>query len=147
MQKKQLINGKCYDWSSVTISIPGAESMEPTEISYNDEQEHDGVYGKKGRYRGYGTGNYKASVSLTMLREDYEELQRLAKAKGYKSIYDYVIPKIVVSYADTGASTVTDTLTNIVFGKRDTGAKNGDKSITMKLDGTPYGGIKWNGMQ
>lgn len=144
---KQLINGKAYDWSSVTIKIPGAESIEITEISYNDEQEHDGIYGKGGMYRGYGTGNYKASVSVSMSREDFNELQRVIKKKGYKDFYKYLIPKIIVSYADDGAATTTDILTNIKFGKRDTSAKQGDKNITVKLDGTPYGGIKWNGMK
>ncbi len=143
----QLINGKAYDWSSVTIKIPGAESIEITEISYNDEQEHDGIYGKGGMYRGYVTGNYKASVSISMSREDFNELQRVIKKKGYKNFYKYVIPKIIVSYADDGAATTTDILTDIKIGKRDTSAKQGDKNITVKLDGTPYGGIKWNGMK
>ncbi len=146
MASAQLINGKCYDWSSVTIGIPGAESMEPTEISYSDEQEHEGIYGRGGRYRGYGTGNYKASVSMTMVREDFNELQRLAGRMGVRNFFDVVIPKIVVSYADTGAATTTDILTNVKFGKRDTSAKQGDKNITMKIEGTPYGGIRWNGM-
>ena len=87
----QLINGKAYDWSSVTIKIPGAESIEITEISYNDEQEHDGIYGKGGMYRGYGTGNYKASVSVSMSREDFNELQRVIKKKGYKNFYRFFL--------------------------------------------------------
>lgn len=147
MAAKQLINGKCYDWSSIDISVSGMENIEPTEISYSDEQEHEGIYGKGGRYRGFGTGNYKNSVSISMLREDFNEMLRVMKKNGYTNFYDCVIPKIVVSYADEGAKTTTDVLTNVRFGKRDTSAKQGDKSITVKLDAVAYGGIKWNGMK
>ena len=38
MANKQLINGKVYDWSSVTITASGMENMEPMEISYDDER-------------------------------------------------------------------------------------------------------------
>ena len=58
---KQLINGKCYDWSSVTINVSGMDSIELQEISYDDEQELEAIYGKGGKIRGYGTGNQKNS--------------------------------------------------------------------------------------
>ena len=49
---KQLINGKCYDWSSVTINVSGMDSIELQEISYDDEQELEAIYGKGGKNRG-----------------------------------------------------------------------------------------------
>ena len=52
MANTQLVNGKVYDWSSVTISTSGMENIEPTEISYDDEQESEAVYGKGGKIRG-----------------------------------------------------------------------------------------------
>ena len=135
MAKQQLINGKVYDWSSVTITASGMENMEPTEISYDDEQEVEFIYGKGGSPRGYGTGNKKNSVKLTMLREDFNEMCRVIKAKGYKKFYSYVIPKIVVSYADDGADTCTDVLTNVKISKRSFKAAQGDKSLSVSLDG------------
>ena len=30
-----VINGKCYDWSDITIDIPGMEDAQVTEISYD----------------------------------------------------------------------------------------------------------------
>ena len=44
-----LINGKVYDWNSVTINVSGMENIELQEISYDDEQEVDPVYGKGGK--------------------------------------------------------------------------------------------------
>lgn len=141
-----LINGKCYDWNDVSIDIPGAEDIEITSISYGDKQEHEGIYGKKGRYRGFGTGNTSNSVSIEMLREDFDELCKIVKKLGYKSFYDYVVPKITVSYGSLGNKTSTDVLTNVKFGSRDTNPKQGEKSVGFKMDGVAYGGIKWNGM-
>ena len=143
---KQLINGKCYDWSSVTINVSGMDSIELQEISYDDEQELEAIYGKGGKIRGYGTGNQKNSVKLSMQREDFDEMIRVIKSKGYKSFYKYIIPKITVSYADEGAPTVTDVLTNVKFSKRSLKAAQGDKSMTVDLDGIAVGGIKMNGL-
>ena len=67
MANKQLINGKAYDWSSVTITASGMENMEPMEISYDDEEEKEPIYGKGGKIRGYGTGNQKNSVKISLL--------------------------------------------------------------------------------
>ena len=100
MANKQLINGKAYDWSSVTITASGMENMEPMEISYDDEEEKEPIYGKGGKIRGYGTGNQKNSVKISLLREDFNEMCRVIQSKGYKNFYKYVIPKIVVNYAD-----------------------------------------------
>lgn len=143
---KQLINGKCYDWSSVTINVSGMDSIELQEISYDDEQEMEAIYGKGGKIRGYGTGNQKNSVKLSMTREDFNEMIRVIKSKGYKSFYKYTIQKITVSYADDGAATTTDVLTNVKFSKRSLKAAQGDKSMKVDLDGMAMGGIKMNGL-
>lgn len=143
---KQLINGKCYDWSSVTINVSGMDSIELQEISYDDEQELEPIYGKGGKIRGYGTGNQKNSVKLSMSREDFNEMIRVIKSKGYTSFYKYTIPKITVSYADEGAATTTDVLTNVKFSKRSLKAAQGDKSMKVDLDGIAIGGIKLNGL-
>ncbi len=143
---KQLINGKCYDWSSVTINVSGMDSIELQEISYDDEQELEPIYGKGGKIRGYGTGNQKNSVKLSMSREDFNEMIRVIKSKGYTSFYKYMIPKITVSYADEGAATTTDVLTNVKFSKRSLKAAQGDKSMKVDLDGIAIGGIKLNGL-
>lgn len=146
MASKQLINGKVYDWSSVTITASGMENIEPMEISYDDEQEQELIYGKGGKIRGYGTGNQKNSVKLSMLREDFNEMCRVIRAKGYRNFYKYVIPKIVVNYADAGVATCTDVLTNVVISKRSFKAAQGDKSMKVDLDGVAIGGIKINNL-
>ena len=143
---RQLINGKAYDWSSVTIHMPGMESIEPTNITYDDQEEEETIYGKGGKPRGYGTGNYSCSVKLEMNREDFDEMCRVIAASG-KRFYRYIIQKITVSYADDGAATSTDILTTVKFSKRSFKAAQGDKGLTVSLDGVAYGGLLTNGLE
>lgn len=141
------INGKVFDWSSVTINVSGCENIEPLEISYDDEQELEPVYGKSGKIRGFGTGNKKNSVKLSLIREDFDQLCKVIKKMGYKSFYQYNIPKITVSYADPDKETCTDVLTKVSFSKRAFKAAQGDKSMKVDLDGIAIGGIKINGLE
>lgn len=143
---QQLINGKVYDWSSVTIGITGTDGIEPTEISYDDETGKEPIYGKAGKMRGYGTGNKKNSVKISMLREDFNELCRVIKASG-KKFYDYNIPQITVAYADDGKPTCTDVLKDVSITKRSFKASQGDNSLKVDLDGIAYGGIVVNGLE
>lgn len=67
------VNGKAYDWADVDVKFPGLV-LQLQEISYDDEQEKEETYGKGSMPRGYGTGNYKASGKISMLRDDYDDL-------------------------------------------------------------------------
>ena len=144
-QTQPLINGKVYDWSDIDIGIDGLENMEVQEISYDDGEEDEPIYGKGGRQRGYGTGNYSATVKITLLREDYDALCRFIKKKG-KRFFRYVIPKITVSFANEDSGITTDVLKNVKFNKRSFKQAQGDKSNTVSLDGSAFKGIKSNGL-
>lgn len=144
--RRQFVNGKAYDFSSITIDMTGCSGIEPTAIDYEDSQEKEVIYGKKGNARGFGAGNKSNSVSLEMLREDYNVMMDAFKNQG--GFYDIIIPKITVSYADKGATTCTDVLSNVTFSKRSGfGGKQGDKSLTIKLEGFAAGGIAIDGMK
>lgn len=140
-----LINGKCFDWSDVTINVRGFENIEISEISYDDEQEADMIYGRGGNPRGYGTGNKKNSVKISMHREDFDEMCRIIKKKG-KRFYSYVIDKITVSYANEDSGTSTDVLKGVKFTKRSLKAAQGDKELKIDLEGFAYKGIKMSGV-
>lgn len=142
--RKQFVNGKVFDYSSVTISLSGCSGIEPTSIDYGDEQEKEVIYGKGGRPRGFGKGNKKNDVKLEMLREDYNILSDAVKSQG--NFGNVVIPKITVNYADVGATTCTDVLTNVTFSKRSFKVAQNDKSLTVSLEGFAAGGITVNGI-
>lgn len=145
MARKQFVNGKVYDWSSITIALSGCQNIEPTSIDYEDSQDKELVYGRGGNPRGFGTGNKNNSVKMEMLREDYNTLVDAYRSQG--GFYKIVIPKITVSYADVGATICTDVLTNVTFTKRGGfGGKQGDKSTTITLEGIAMGGICIDGV-
>lgn len=138
------VNGRNYDWSDVRVKFPDFE-MEVQEISYDDELEKEAKYGTGNKPRGFGTGNYKASGKLSLLLEDYDALTEYAKSKGI-GIYDLVIPKIVVSYANDLLPVQTDVLPQVTFTKKSHKAAQGDKTIKVDMDFIIVGVIETNGI-
>lgn len=140
-----IINGKSYDWGDVDVKIPGL-ALQVQEISYDDERETEEVYGAGAMPRGFGTGNYKASGKLSMLRDDYESVLDYCKRQGI-SFYALEIPSIVVSYANDGAKTKIDELKRVKFTKRSQKAAQGDKSLSVDMDMMILGGIIQDGVK
>lgn len=139
------VNGKAYDWGDVDVKLPGLV-LDVQEISYDDELEQEEVYGKGNKPRGYGTGNYKASGKISLLRDDYDTLLAWAKSKGIP-FYKIDIPSIVVSYANAGERTVIDELKKVKISKRSNKAAQGDKKLTVDLDLMIYGGVVQDGLE
>lgn len=139
------VNGKAYDWGDVDVKVPGLV-ITVQEISYDDELEKEEVYGKGHKPRGYGTGNYKASAKLSLLRDDYDAFLAWCKSKG-KPFFGLEIPSIVVSYANEGERTHIDELKKVQITKRSNKAAQGDKSLTVDLDLMVVGGIVQDGVE
>ncbi len=139
------VNGKAYDWGDVDVRIPGLTLM-VQEISYDDEFEKELLYGKGAKPRGYGTGNYKPSGKITMLKDDYEDLIDYCRTSGI-AFYRLEIPKVIVSYASEGSATVSDVLNRVSFTKASHKAAQGDKSLKVDIDLMIAGTIERNGVQ
>lgn len=139
------VNGKAYDWGDVDVKLPGLDIV-VQEVSYDDELDMEEVYGYGHRPRGYGTGNYKASGKLSMLRDDYEDFLAWCKAQG-TAFYDLTIPSVVVSYANEGEKTHMDELKKVKLTKRTHKAAQGDKSLTVDIDMMIVGGIVTDGLE
>lgn len=140
-----MINGKNYDWNSVTAKIPGL-TLQIQDISYGDEMEKEASYGKGSMPRGYGTGNYKATTKMSMLKDDFDDLVAYCKKKGIP-IYKLEIPKITVSYANDGERTKMDVIENVGITKIDDKAAQGDKSLKVDIDCIVYGKIIRDGLE
>lgn len=139
------VNGKTYDWGDVDVKIPGL-ALELQEISYDDEVDDEAIYGKGKMPRGYGSGNYKASGKISMLRDDYNDLLDWCKRKG-KRFFGIEIPSMVVSYADPGAPTRQDELKRVKFVKRSNKAAQGDKTLQVDIDLLILGEIIQDGVR
>ena len=139
------VNGKNYDWGDVDVKFPGLV-LQLQEISYDDELEMEESYGKGSRPRGYGTGNYKASGKVSMLRDDYDDLLAYCRAKGI-AFYKIDFPSIVVSYANEGERTHIDELKKVKFTKRSNNAAQGEKNLKVDIDMMIVGGIIQDGVK
>lgn len=104
------------------------------------------VYGRGNKPRGYGTGNYKASGKISMLRDDYDDFLAWCKAKGVP-FYKVDIPSVVVSYANEGERTRIDELKKVKISKRSNKAAQGDKKLTVDLDLMIFGGVIQGGVE
>lgn len=126
------VNGKAYDWGDVDLKLPGL-NIEVQEVSYDDEMEKELAYGKGNKPRGYGTGNYKASGKISLLRDDYDAIIDYCKAKG-TAFYKLEFPSIIVAYANPGERTRQDVITKVSFSKSSTKAAQGDKNLKIDID-------------
>lgn len=139
------INGKLYDWSSIDLKIPGLV-IGIQSIDYDDELEKELVYGLGNKPRGFGTGNYKASAKMTLLKEDFDEIIAYCKKKKI-SLYELQFPAIVVSYANSNQRIVSDTLKQVSIAKTSNKAAQGDKGLKVDVDLFVAGLIERNGVQ
>ncbi|GAB6173278.1 MAG: hypothetical protein QMC95_06540 [Desulfitobacteriaceae bacterium] len=127
-----MINGKVYDWESVTISLPTGVVIGIDSVEYKDSKEKEMVYGKGAMPVGRGEGNYKAEGKITLLRDEYQNLLDYCKMIG-KSFYKIPPFPITASYANDGEKTRVDVVKGVTFTERSQSMKQGDKSLTKEL--------------
>lgn len=139
------INGRKYDWEDITVTLPHGEVAGITEIQYEDGQEITSRYGKGAIPRGYGRGNYEASGTMVLDRDEWEKLKKELSQNG--GIYDHEPITIVVSYANNDLGSVTDTLKNCKITKfSGGGASQGDDNASpITCEFTILSPILWNG--
>lgn len=140
------INGRQYDWEDMHIVLPHGEAVGITEIKYNDGQSIEARYGRGAVPRGYGRGNYEASGSMVLDRDEWERLkENLAGEVG--AIYDHPPFTIVVAYANQDMGTIVDTLKSCKITKFDGGgaAQGDDNASPISCEFTILEPIEWNG--
>lgn len=143
------INGKNYDWEDIHVITLTGEQIGITEIKYSDEQSVTARYGRGAVPRGYGRGNYEASGSMVLDRDEWEKLKlALVGISGTGGIYDHAPFPIVVSYANDDMGTVIDTLRDCKISKFDGGGgSQGDDNVSpITCEFTILSPILWNGI-
>ena len=142
-----MINGKHFDWEDISVMMPHGVAALISEISYDDEQPVTPRYGRGAIPKGYGRGNYKATGSAKLDREEWEELKTVLAATGLGSIYDHEPFPIVVSYANRDQAPVIDTLRDCKISKfSGGGGSQGDDNVSsITLEFEILKPILWNG--
>lgn len=140
------INGKMYDWEDITVTLPTGVAVGITGIKYEDEQPVTAHYGKGAVPRAYGRGNYTASGSIELDRDEWEKLKVYCVASGGGNIYDHVPFTVVVSYANRDQPPIVDTLKSCKIGKftGGGGTQGEDKVAPMTCEFTILEPIVWN---
>jgi hypothetical protein len=139
-------NGKSYDWEDMSVILPNGTAVGITEIKYSDEQPVTAHYGKGALPRGYGRGNYSASGSMVLYRDEWEKLKTELTATG-GGIYDHEPFTIVVSYANHNWGETVDTLKSCKISKFDGGggAQGDDVVTSVTCEFTILEPIEWGG--
>lgn len=137
-----LINkfGKLGGWNSQTTTMLGRDIEGITELKYNDSEEKENIYGA-GKYPiGRGSGNYKATCSITLIKEEVDALQ-LSLGPG-KRLQDIAPFDIAVSY-EYSNKILKDRIRNCEFTGRSVEVKQNDKVIATNFELLPSH-IDWN---
>ena len=142
------INGRQYDHEDCRIMLPSGLAFGIQELSYEDGQDIEARYGRGAVPRGWGRKNYEASGSMTLDRDQFEDLKKaifLTSAGG--GIYDHRPFNIISSYANEDQGLIVDTLPDVKITKSSTGYKQGEANDNqISVDFTILSPIKWNGV-
>ncbi|KEQ23427.1 hypothetical protein [Paenibacillus tyrfis] len=128
-----MINGKLYDWESITVGLPYGTAIAISGIDYDDELAGELAYGKGAAPVGYGNGNYTASAKITLLRDEFNKLLDFARSQG-QALYRLPLFPITVSYANDGERTRTDEIRGCKFTKAAHKGAQGDTKLEVELE-------------
>lgn len=142
------INGRQYDWEDIHVVLPHGEAVGITEIKYSDGQSIEARYGRGSVPRGYGRGNYEASGSMVLDRDEWELFRLALAGMGEGTLYDHEPFPIVVCYANDDQGIVVDILRDCKITKFDGGgASQGDANASpISCEFTILSPIDWNGV-
>ncbi|GAB6100438.1 hypothetical protein JCM16358_23170 [Halanaerocella petrolearia] len=139
------VNGKSYDWESISIKLPYGTMIAIESIEYSDEKETEANYGKGSNPYGYGEGNYSAEGKLTIRREEFEKFVDYVKQNS-ETLYGLDPFPITVSYANDDQPITTDKLPKCKFKSNSTSTSQGDKKVNVEKDFVILAPIEWNGL-
>jgi hypothetical protein len=140
MATQPLVNGNRKSFASVEIDIKGRKFRGITEINYSDTLEPGMARGASPIPLGHTQGDYEAEASLSMFREEFEEMMALL-GDGYGEVE---FP-ITVTHSTRAGRTTTDRLPAVRIKGVDTSHSQGTDPTTVKIDLTVLTPIERDG--
>ncbi|MGL5722145.1 MAG: hypothetical protein ACRCY4_07095 [Brevinema sp.] len=134
-----IVNGKTYDWGDITVSLLPLSPVliSCSSISFDESFEASPVYGKGHSPIAFGTGKWSASGKLTLLKTEFDLLQKTAKGAGGILNMDPRITAINVTYGPNLQGVIpisTATLLGVRFTKINSNASANDKELKVDMD-------------
>jgi len=126
-----LINGKSYDWGSITLNILGVPFSGVTAIEYEEKQEMKNIYGAGNRPVSRGYGAIEVTAKVTLLMEEVENVMLIAPSGNLLNIPEF---DISVMYLGTDLLSKKHKLRNVRFMNNSRKSGQGDTSIPVELE-------------
>lgn len=127
-----LINGNRFDFSSVELRLGNPSTLfvgGVKEVTYSDSLEPGELRGNHAQLIGRTRGQYSAEASLTMFKQEFQQLVALLGA-GYMEVsFD-----TVVSFSEQGSAVITDVLSGCRIKKAEDSGSEGGDPLTVKVD-------------
>jgi hypothetical protein len=133
--------GTMQGWNAVTANFLGRDLEGIKELSYNDSQKKENVYGAGSMPIGRGRGNYEAKASITLLKEEVDAIKRSLPAG--KTIIDIAPFDIVVEYQTDNGAILKDRIRNVEFMGDGVDVKQNDMTIDRKYE-LLISHVEWN---
>jgi hypothetical protein len=126
-----------FEYADVKVAMFGVELTGLRGITYKKTQEKEEVFGAGNSPKAIQRGNKKYSGSLSLLKSDYDQLDRAAVAAGYEDLVDVpgtmINITVVFQKEDNAAKLSTVTCMNCEFTEAEDGMKQGDKFKEITL--------------
>lgn len=123
-----LVNGHRYSFSSIEAVVNGKRLLGFTSINYKQSLEPGEARGEHAQRYGTTRGELKADGDAEILKEEGEQLIK-ELGNGYM---EKRFP-VVVTYAEEGGKTRTDTLHNVRIQEVSDGHSSGNEALKIKL--------------
>ena len=96
------LNGKYYDHACLRISLPFGNNnfltIHTKSVTYTNSLGKEAIIGSHPAALGFGVGKYEGSLSITIIREAWEQLRSFLPVNGYgMAIFDAVIEYISIN--------------------------------------------------
>ncbi len=127
-----MINGRTYDWESLTVTMPWGISYSIREISYDEEKSITPLIGRGDKPYAYGRGSYKGSGKFTIDLSEYDRIAAFAASFG--GILNLPPFPIVLAYANGEQLPRVDVLPQCKITKKGRSIKTGDGEEVVSID-------------
>jgi hypothetical protein len=143
------VNGKRYDWESITTLTISGVVVDYEGIDYSDKREVTSVHGKGSKPRGFGEGNYTAEGKTSLLKEEWLKLEAaLAITSPNQAVYTHKPFPITVKYKNNDQPVPqVDVLRGVKLTGISDSRKQGDAKSVVELTFNITGGILRNGVE
>jgi hypothetical protein len=143
IKKKRIggfVNGEFYGFARLSLSLAGEAIMAFSRIDYTEEVAFEPLYGAGSRPVAMRRGDYLATVSLEVYREDFDYIIR-KKIKSLLDQDDDGFDMALILAKRKGKATVTDRFSKVFIEKIAHSAGSGDMGLTVQLECKCLGGI------